>query len=208
MSNSRKKVPALTSEQIKQIRELFDNGVTRAKTAEKVGISSARVQRVVQEYREEKERKRCVEIWGEHSKIVDDPNQPRYTGNWEDGLTNEDIPALKYRQKILESYGEAFASTDDREWPASATKTNDKDKRKNKKLIRILHTPGVIVKKFKPGFVLVNDLYVVSLNHRGWRLKGCGEEKYHGMNVIVWLKKMLEKGPDKSPRISVCGFSF
>ena len=54
MDSSVKKTRPLTSEQIKQIRELFDQGMTRSKTAKILQLGQGRVQRIVKEYQQEK----------------------------------------------------------------------------------------------------------------------------------------------------------
>mgnify|MGYP001238758034 FL=1 len=101
MDSSVKKTRPLTSEQIKQIRELFDQGMTRSKTAKILQLGQGRVQRIVKEYQQEKHLQNISRQVKELEEFCNHPDRPNLIGSWEDGLTYLDIPALEYDLEIF-----------------------------------------------------------------------------------------------------------
>ena len=86
MDSSVKKTRPLTSEQIKQIRELFDQGMTRSKTAKILQLGQGRVQRIVKEYQQEKPLKNIARQVKELEEFDNHPDRRKLIGRREDGL--------------------------------------------------------------------------------------------------------------------------
>jgi len=191
MDSSVKKTRPLTSEQIKQIRELFDQGMTRSKTAKILQLGQGRVQRIVKEYQQEKHLQNISRQVKELEEFCNHPDRPNLIGSWEDGLTYLDIPALEYDLEIFKRR----CSIDDLRYDYGPGRyfNNNKNEDKQEKLIKMLSCREAVIKKFKPGYVLVNDVYVVNLKRRLWRYKGNSKEYYHPSNASKWLTTMIKK---------------
>ena len=204
MSNSTKKILPLTSEQINQIRELFDQGSTRSKTAKILQVGQSRVQRIVKEYEQEKHLREISHRRKELEEFCNHPDRPKLIGSWEDGLTYQDIPALEYELEIFKRHCSIHNAEYESNGPGRYMNDN-KNERKQEKLIEMLSCREATIKKFKSGYVLVNDVYVVNLKRRVWRYRGKSNEYYHSSNVSKWLTTMIKK-LDKHD--SVCGSNF
>ena len=185
------KPPPLTSEQITQIRELFDQGLTRSKTVKILQIGQSRVQRIVKEYEQEKHLREIEQQRKELEEFCNHPDRPKLIGSWEDGLTYQDIPALKYELEI----SKRLRSISDFEYDHGPGRywNDNKNERKQEKLIKMLDCQEAIIKEFKSGYVLVNEVYVVNLKRRLWRYRGKAKEYYHSSNASKWLTTMIKK---------------
>ncbi|MAH46810.1 hypothetical protein CMI37_13355 [Candidatus Pacearchaeota archaeon] len=203
MSNSTKKIPPLTSEQIKQIRELFDQGSTRSKTAKILQIGQSRVQRIVKEYEQEKHLREISRRRKKLEEFRNHPDRPKLIGSWEEGLSHQDIPALEYELEIFKR--SCSIGNFEYDYGPGRYMNDNKNERKQEKLIKMLSCQEAIIKKFKSGYVLVNDVYVVNLKRRVWRYRGKSNEYYHSSDVSKWLTTMIKK-LDKHD--SVCDSNF
>ena len=131
------------------------------------------------------------------------PDRPNLIGSWEEGLSYLDIPALEYELEIFKR--RCSLGNFEYDYGPGSYMNNDKNERKQEKLIKMLSCQEAIIKKFKSGYVLVNDVYVVNLKRRVWRYRGKSKEYYHSSNVSKWLTTMIKK-LDKQD--SVCSSNF
>ncbi len=119
------------------------------------------------------------------------PDRPNLIGSWEEGLTYLDIPALEYDLEIFKRH--CSINYLEYDYGPGRYMNDNKNEKKQEKLIKMLSCQEAIVKKFKPGYVLVNDVYVVNLKRRLWRYQGSSKEYYHPSNVSKWLATMIKK---------------